>query len=323
MNAVIIQRPGGPEALHLAELPVPVPGPRDVVVQIAYSGVNFIDVYHRIGLYPVPLPATLGTEASGTVSAVGAEVTEVSVGDRVAYAVARGSYAEFAMVPASAVVPVPAGVGLDLAAALMLQGMTAHYLTKSTFPLQPGQTCLVHAAAGGTGALLVQMAKHVGARVIGTVSTAEKEAIARAAGADHVIRYTEQDFESETRQLTDGRGVDVVYDSVGKTTFDKSLNVLRHRGMLVLFGASSGPVPPFDPAVLNPKGSLYLTRPSLGHYVSTREELVWRATEVLDLAARGALTVRIDRSYPLADVADAHRTLEGRGTTGKLLVKVS
>lgn len=323
MNAVIIQQPGGPEALRLAELPVPVPGPRDVVVQVAYSGVNFIDVYHRIGLYPVPLPATLGTEASGIVSAVGAEVTEVAVGDRVAYAMARGSYAEYALVPASAVVPVPAGVGLDLAAALMLQGMTAHYLTKSTFPLQPGQTCLVHAAAGGTGALLVQMAKHLGARVIGTVSTAEKEAIASAAGADHVIRYTEQDFESETRRLTDGRGVDVVYDSVGKTTFEKSLNVLRTRGMLVLFGASSGPVPSFDPAVLNPKGSLYLTRPSLGHYVSTREELVWRATEVLDLAARGALTVRIDRTYALAEVADAHRTLEGRGTTGKLLIAVA
>lgn len=322
MKAIVVEEYGGPEQLRLVDLPMPEPGPADVVVEIAASGVNFIDVYFRTGLYKMPFPVGLGSEASGIVSAVGSEVREVSVGDRVAYAMTRGSYAEYARVPAASVVKLPGGVSLDQAAAVMLQGMTAHYLTRSTFALKPGDTCLVHAAAGGTGALVVQMAKSVGARVFGTVSTEEKAAIAREAGVDAVINYTTQDFQAEVRRLTDGRGVDVVYDGVGRTTYEKSLDSLRARGMLVLFGNASGAVPPVDPLLLNTKGSLFLTRPSLGHYIATRDELVWRASEVLDRVAAGTLTVRIDASYPLARAADAHRMLEGRGTTGKLLIDV-
>ena len=303
-------------------MPKPSPGPSDVIVKVAMSGVNFIDVYFRTGLYKMPTPVAIGSEAAGVVDSVGSDVTGFAPGDRVAYAMARGSYAEFAKVPAAQVVKVPDAVSFEQAAAVLLQGMTAHYLTRSTFPLKAGDTCLVHAAAGGTGALIVQMAKHLGARVIGTVSTPEKAAIAKAAGADDVIFYTEQDFAVETRRLTNGRGVDVVYDGVGKTTFDKSLDSLRARGMMVLFGASSGAVPPFDPGSLNPKGSLFLTRPSLAHYIATRDELAWRAKEVLDLVASGQLTVRIDASYPLDRAADAHRVLEGRGTTGKLLISI-
>jgi len=326
MKIIQVPEPGGPENMKLVDVPKPAPGAGQALVHIAASGVNFIDVYFRIGLYKADLPITLGNEGAGTVEAVGAGVTEVKPGDRVAYAMARGSYAEYALVPAAQLVPIPDGVDFRTAAAAMLQGMTAHYLTHSTFPLKKGDTCLVHAAAGGAGGLTVQMAKMLGARVFGTVSTEEKARIAREHGADEVIRYTEQDFEAEVKRLTDGApsgpGVDVVYDSVGKTTFDKSLNSLRPRGMLVLFGQSSGPVPPFDPNILNGKGSLFLTRPSLGHYIRTREELLWRAEDVLNWIASGKLKLRIDRAYPLAEAAAAHRALEGRHTAGKLVLTV-
>lgn len=321
MRAVVVEQFGGPEALTLVDLPKPVPGPGEVVVQVAVSGVNFIDVYFRTGLYKVPPPVAIGSEAAGVVDAVGEGVTDVAPGDRVAYAMARGSYAEFAKVPAAQVVKIPDGVSFEQAAAVLLQGMTAHYLTKSTYALKPGDTCLVHAAAGGTGALVVQMAKSLGARVFGTTSSAAKAAIATAAGADEVINYVEQDFAAEARRLTDGRGVDVVYDGVGKSTFEKSLDSLRVRGMLVLFGYASGAVTAIDPtAHLNAKGSLFVTRPGLANYIATRDELLWRAGEVMDMVASGALTVRIDAVYPLADAAEAHRALEGRRTTGKLLI---
>lgn len=321
MRAVVVEQFGGPEALTLVDLPTPVPGPGEVVVQVAVSGVNFIDVYFRTGLYKVPPPVAIGSEAAGVVEAVGEGVTDVAPGDRVAYAMARGSYAEFAKVPAAQVVKIPDGVSFEQAAAVLLQGMTAHYLTKSTYALKPGDTCLVHAAAGGTGALVVQMAKSLGARVFGTTSSAAKAAIATAAGADAVINYAEQDFAVEARRLTDGRGVDVVYDGVGKSTFEKSLDSLRVRGMLVLFGYASGAVTAIDPtAHLNARGSLFVTRPGLANYIATRDELLWRAGEVMDMVATGALTVRIDAVYPLADAAEAHRALEGRKTTGKLLI---
>jgi NADPH2:quinone reductase len=306
----------------LVDLPKPAPGPKQALVRIAFSGVNFVDVYYRNGLYKADMPATLGSEAAGTVEAVGPDVSEVAPGDRVAYAMVRGSYAEYAVVPAAQLVKIPDGVEFATAAAAMLQGMTAHYLTHSTFPLKNGDTALVHAAAGATGQLVVQMAKMRGARVFGTVSTEDKARIAREAGADETILYTERDVEVEVKRLTEGRGVDVVYDSVGKTTFDKSLGSLRPRGTLVLFGQSSGPVPPFDPAVLNARGSLFLTRPSLAHYVATREELLWRSGDVFDGVKSGALKLRIDRTYPLARAADAHRDLEGRRTSGKLLLEV-
>jgi NADPH:quinone reductase len=322
MKAILVEEFGGPEALKLMDVAVPTPGPTDVIVKIAASGVNFIDVYFRTGLYKVPPPLAIGSEAAGTISAVGREVTDIAPGDRVVYAMARGSYAEYAQVPAAQIVKIPDAVSFDRAAAAMLQGMTAHYLTRSTFPLKAGDTCLVHAAAGGTGALIVQMAKHVGARVIGTVSTPEKATVAKAAGADEIIFYTEQDFAVEARRLTAGRGVDVVYDGVGKTTFDKSLDSLRPRGMMVLFGYASGPVTSVDPSQLNTKGSLFLTRPGLASYIATREELVWRASEVMDMVAAGTLTVRIDATFPLARAGDAHRVLEGRGTTGKLLISI-
>jgi NADPH2:quinone reductase len=308
--------------MELVDAPAPTPGPKQALVKIAASGVNFIDVYFRTGLYKADLPITLGSEAAGTVEAVGPDVTEVAPGDRVAYAMARGSYAEYAVAPAWQLVKIPGHVEFTLAAAAMLQGMTAHYLTHSTYPLKSGDTCLVHAAAGGTGGLIVQMAKMLGARVLGTVSTAEKAQIARAHGADEIILYTQADFEAEARRLTGGRGVDVVYDSVGRTTFDKSLGSLRPRGTLALFGQSSGPVPPFDPTILNAKGSLYLTRPSLGHYVATRDELLWRAGDVLQWIDAGKLKVRIDSTYPLAEAAAAHRDLDGRRTAGKLLLTV-
>jgi NADPH2:quinone reductase len=294
-----------------------------VLVRIAASGVNFIDVYFRSGLYKADLPVTLGSEGAGTVEAIGQGVTEFAPGDRVAYAMVRGSYAEYAVVPEAMLVKIPGHVDFQTAAAAMLQGMTAHYLTHSTFPLKAGDTCLVHAAAGGAGGLIVQMAKMLGARVFGTVSTEAKARIARQAGADETILYTEQEFDVEVKRLSGGRGVDVVYDSVGKTTFDKSLNSLRPRGTLALFGQSSGPVPPFDPGTLNGKGSLYLTRPSLAHYVMTREELLWRATDVLKWIDSGQLKLRIDRTYPLADAAAAHRDLESRKTAGKLVLAVS
>jgi NADPH2:quinone reductase len=322
MKIIHVPTPGGPDAMRLVDVPVPQPGPGQALVRIAASGVNFIDIYFRIGLYKAELPITLGNEAAGTVEAIGPGVTEVAAGDRVAYAMARGSYAEYAVVPAAMLVKIPDGVDDRTAAAAMLQGMTAHYLTHSTYPLKPGDTCLVQAAAGGTGGLIVQMAKMLGARVFGTVSTEEKASAIRQLGADEAILYTQQDFEAEVKRLTGGRGVDVVYDSVGKTTFDKSLNSLRPRGTLALFGQSSGPVPPFDPTILNGKGSLFLTRPGLPHYVLTREELLGRAGDVLGWIAAGKLKLRIDRVYPLAQAAAAHRDLESRKTAGKLLLTV-
>jgi NADPH2:quinone reductase len=322
MKRIQVVETGGPEKMQLADVPTPVPGPGQALVRIAASGVNFIDVYFRTGLYKADLPVTLGSEAAGTVEAVAPGVTEVAPGDRVAYAMARGSYAEYAVVSAAQLVKLPAHLDFPTAAAAMLQGMTAHYLTHSTFALKSGDTCLVHAAAGGAGGLIVQMAKMLGARVFGTVSTQAKAEIARSHGADEIILYTEQDFEAEVKRLTAGRGVDVVYDSVGKTTFDKSLNCLRPRGLMALFGQSSGPVPPFDPVILNAKGSLFLTRPALGHYVATREELLWRAGDVLGWLDSGKLQLRIHRTYPLADAAAAHRDLESRKTAGKLLLTV-
>ena len=323
MKQIQVKEHGGPESMELVDVPTPQPGPGQALVRIAAAGVNFIDVYFRTGLYKATSPVTLGNEGAGAVEAVGPDVTDFKRGDRVAYAMTRGSYAEFAVVPSAVLVKIPDHVDFNSAAAAMLQGMTAHYLTHSTFPLKNGDTCLVHAAAGGAGGLIVQMARMLGARVYGTVSTEEKARIARAHGVDEAILYTSQDFEHEVRRLTDGRGVDVVYDSVGKTTFDKSLSSLRPRGMLALFGQSSGPVPPFDPSILNAKGSLFLTRPSLAHHILTRQELDWRAGDVLRWIEEGKLKLRIDRTYPLAEAASAHRDLEGRRTAGKLLLTVS
>ena len=320
MKAIHVKEPGGPESMQLVDVPTPAPGPKQALVRVAATGVNFIDVYFRTGLYKGDLPITLGSEAAGIVEAVGSDVTLVAPGDRVAYAMVRGSYAEYALVPEAQLVKLPETVDFPSAAAAMLQGMTAHYLTHSTFPLAPGQTCLVHAAAGGAGRLIAQMAKARGARVLGTVSSAEKAAVATAAGVDHAINYTETSFDDEVRRITAGDGVDVVYDSVGKTTFEKSLACLRPRGMLVLFGQSSGPVQPLDPQVLNTRGSIFLTRPSLAHYLLTREELLWRAGDVLTAVEHGTLNLRVDQTYPLAKAADAHRDLEARRTTGKLLL---
>jgi len=320
MNAIQVKQAGGPEAMELVELPVPQPKPNEAVVKLAASGVNFIDVYYREGRYKAVLPLTLGQEGAGEVSAVGSDVTSVKVGDRVAWTAVHGSYAEYAAVPADRLVPIPSGVTDQQAAATMLQGMTAHYLSHDTYPLKQGETALVHAAAGGVGLLLTQMAHNIGARVIATVSTEEKAELARAAGAHDVILYTKSDFETETKRLTGDKGVNVVYDSVGKTTFEKGLNVLRPRGMMVLFGGSSGAVPPFDLIALSQKGSLYLTRPSLAHYIATREELVARSAAVFGMIAAGKLKLRIEHTYPLAQAQQAHRELEGRKTTGKLLL---
>ena len=306
--------------MELADLPVPRPKANEAVVKIAAAGVNFIDVYNREGRYKASLPLVLGQEAAGVVSAVGADVQDVAVGDRVAYSSVLGSYAEYAAVPADRLVKIPAGVSEREAAAAMLQGMTAHYLLHDTYPLKKGETALIHAAAGGTGSLLVQMAHNIGARVIATVSTDEKAALARGAGADEIILYTQADFELETKRITGGKGVDVVYDSVGKTTFEKGLNVLRPRGMMALFGGSSGAVAPIDPLVLTQKGSLFLTRRSLGNYISTSEELQRRAGAVFGMIGDGKLKLRIEHTYPLAEAQRAHRDLEGRRTTGKLLL---
>jgi NADPH2:quinone reductase len=305
--------------MELVDLPVPQPKSNEAVVKIQAAGVNFIDVYNREGRYKSPLPLVLGQEAAGVVSALGSDVREVAVGDRVAYTSVPGSYAEYAAVPADRLVKIPAGVGEREAAAAMLQGMTAHYLSHDTYPLKKGETALIHAAAGGVGLLLVQMAHNLGVRVIATVSTEEKAKLARAAGADEVILYTQADFEAETKRLT-GKGVDVVYDSVGKTTFDKGLNLLRPRGMMVLFGGSSGAVAPIDPLVLTQKGSIFLTRPSLGNYIATPQELQQRAGAVFGMIGDGKLKLRIEHVYPLAGVQQAHRELEGRKTTGKLLL---
>jgi NADPH:quinone reductase len=323
MKQVQVKEPGGPERLTIADAPIPEPGPGQALVKIAASGVNFIDVYYRTGLYKADRPITIGSEAAGTVERIGPGVTEIAPGDRVAYVMARGSYAEYAVVPAAQLVRIPDRLDFVTAAGVMLQGMTAHYLTHSTCPLKPGDTCLVHAAAGGAGGLIVQMAHARGARVLGTTSTAAKAGIARQAGADEVILYTRTDFDVEARRLTDGRGVDVVYDSVGQSTFERSLNSLRPRGMLALFGQSSGSVPPFDPAILNAKGSLFLTRPSLAHYLLTRDELLWRAGDLFNALQTGALTFNLHRTFTLEQAPEAHRLLEGRATTGKLVLEIA
>jgi NADPH2:quinone reductase len=320
MKAIQVKQVGGPEVMELVDLPVPQPKATEAVVKLAASGVNFIDVYFREGRYKAPLPFVLGQEGAGVATAVGSEVKSVKVGDRVAWCGLLGSYAEYEAIAADRLVPVPEGVSDQQAAAAMLQGMTAHYLSHDTYPLKKGQTALIHAAAGGVGLLLVQMAHNVGARVIGTASTEEKAKLAHEAGADEVILYSQSDFEAETKRLTEGKGVDVVYDSVGKTTFEKGLNVLRPRGIMVLFGGSSGAVQPLDPIVLSQKGSLYLTRPTLVNYISTREELVARSGAVFGMISSGKLKLRIEYTYPLAEAQKAHRDLAGRKTTGKLLL---
>lgn len=320
MKAVRVHTPGGVDALRYEDVPTPTPKAGEALVKIEAVGINFIDIYIRSGLYKNPLPLTLGQEGAGVVEAVGPDVTEVKVGDRVAYSGVPGSYAEYAVVPAARLVQRPDGIDAKMGAAAMLQGMTAHYLAHSTYPLKAGDACLVHAAAGGVGLLLVQMAKMRGARVIGTVSTEDKAKLAREAGADEVILYTQQDFEAEVKRLTNGRGLQVVYDSVAKTTFEKSLNCLAPRGYMVLYGQSSGPVPPFDLAQLGAKGSLFITRPSLAHYTLTREELLQRAGDVLGWIRAGRLKLRIDQTFPLKDATEAHRRLEGRQSTGKLLL---
>jgi len=321
MKAIQVQKTGGPEVLTLVDLPVPKPKANEAVVKIAASGVNFIDVYFREGRYPSALQFVDGQEAAGTVTEVGSDVKSVKPGDRVAYSNVIGTYAEFAAVPADRLVHVPEKITDQQAAAAMLQGMTAHYLCHTTYQLKKGDTALIHAAAGGVGLLLVQMAKKIGARVIGTAGSEEKAKLARDAGADEVIVYANQDFEAETKRLTDGKGVHVVYDGVGQTTFDKGLNVLRPRGHMVLFGASSGPVPPVDPIKqLMAKGSLTLTRPSLIHYVSTREDLQQRAGDIFSMVGAGKLKLRISQTYKLEEVQQAHRDLEERKTTGKILL---
>jgi NADPH2:quinone reductase len=320
MKAIRVHTPGGPEALQYEDAPTPTPKAGEALVKIEAIGVNFIDIYIRSGLYKNPLPLTLGQEAAGVVEVVGPNVTEVQVGDRVAYSGTPGSYAEYAVVPATRLVKVPPDLDAKSAAAAMLQGMTAHYLANTTYPLKAGDAALVHAAAGGVGLLLVQMAKMRGARVFGTVSTDVKAKLAKEAGADETILYTQQDFEAEVKRLTDGRGVQVVYDSVAKTTFEKGLNALAPRGYMVLYGQSSGPVPPFDLAQLGAKGSLFITRPSLAHYTLTREELLQRAGDVLGWIRAGQLKLTIDQTFPLKNAAEAHRRLEGRQSIGKLLL---
>jgi NADPH:quinone reductase len=320
MKAIRVHQTGGPETLLYEEVPAPTPGPGQARIKLHAIGVNFIDIYHRTGLYKMPLPLIPGMEGAGVVDALGENVSGVSRGERVAYAMNLGSYAEYALVNAWQLVTLPEKIDFRMGAAAMLQGMTAHYLTHASYPLQRGQTALVHAAAGGVGLLLIQIAKMIGARIIGTVSTEEKEALARDAGADHVIRYDIRDFEAEVKNITQGRGVDVVYDSVGRVTFDKSLNCLKRRGMMVLFGQSSGPVPPVDLTILNAMGSIFITRPSLAHYSGTQEEIDWRAGDILEWVADGKLNLRIDRSFPLQDAAKAHQALEGRHTKGKVLL---
>jgi NADPH2:quinone reductase len=320
MKAIQVQKIGGPEALALVDLPVPKPKANEAVVKIAAIGVNFIDVYFREGRYPSALPFVDGQEAAGRVTEVGSEVKSVKPGDSVAYTGVIGAYAEYATVPADRLVHVPDKITDQQAAAAMLQGMTAHYLVNSTYPLKKGETALIHAAAGGVGLLLVQMAKSIGARAIGTVGSEEKAKLAREAGADEVIVYTQQDFEVETKRLTENKGVHVVYDGVGKSTFEKGLNVLRPRGYMVLFGGASGAVRPFDPIALSQKGSLFLTRPSLIHYIATRQYLEQRSNDVFNMILAGKLRLRIGHVYKLEEVQQAHRDLEGRKTTGKILL---
>jgi NADPH2:quinone reductase len=322
MKAVFVNAPGGADQMQYADLPTPQPGKGQALVKIIATGVNFIDVYFRTGLYKAEPPIQLGMEAAGVVEAIGEGVTGLNPGDRVAYAMARGSYAEFAVIPAWQLVPMPDGLDFESAAATMLQGMTAHYLSHSTFPLGSGHTCLVHAAAGGVGLLLTQIAKMLGATVIGTVGTDEKAALAKQAGADHVVVYTRDDFQAAAREFTGGKGVDVVYDSVGASTFMKSLDSLRPRGMMVTYGNASGPVPAIEPLLLNQKGSLFLTRPSLAYYASNREELLWRSGDLFKWIQEGKLKLRVEHKYPLANAAQAHKDLESRKTTGKLILLV-
>ncbi len=321
MKAIAIERNGGPDVLTLGDVATPTPGPGEALVRIEAAGVNYIDVYFRMGTYPAPgFPFVVGQEGAGVVEALGPDVTELHVGDRVAYAGVMGSYAEYAKVPAARLVRVPGGVCAHVAAAIMLQGMTAHYLVNSTWPLAAGQTALVHAGAGGVGLLLTQLAKAKGAKVVTTVSTAEKAQLSREAGADLVIDYTTENFVEKARAFTGGKGVDVAYDSVGKTTWQGSIDSLRPRGMFVLFGGSSGPVPPFDLQLLNQKGSLFATRPSLAHHIATRDELVMRAESLFASVLAGDLKMRVEHTYPLADAAQAHTDLEARKTTGKLVL---
>jgi NADPH:quinone reductase len=320
MKAIRIHTPGGPEALQYDDVAEPTPGAGQAVVKLAAAGVNYIDVYFRTGAYKAPLPLIIGLEGAGTVSAVGQGVTDAKVGDTVAWTGVPASYAQMTAVPVDRLVKLPAGMAPKDGAAAMLQGMTAHYLVKSSYPLKKGDTCLVHAAAGGVGLLLCQMGKMLGATVIGTVSTEEKAALAKGAGADHVILYSKQDFEPEVKRITGGRGVDVVYDGVGATTFDKSLSCLRPRGFMILFGAASGPVPPLDLQTINQRGSLFVQRPSLNHHIAAREELVQRAGDVLGWIRDGKIKLRVEHQFPLAQAADAHRALEGRKTTGKILL---
>ena len=320
MKAIRVYEAGGPEVLRYEDVPDPQPGPGEARVKIEAAGLNYIDTYYRTGLYATPFPFTPGSEAAGVVDAVGADVTVVKPGDRVAYCLTLGAYAEYAIVPAAKLVPVPDSLSTEVAAALILQGMTAHYLTISTYPLKSSDVALVHAAGGATGQLLVQLAKRSGAGVIGTAGSEEKAALARQAGADAVIMYETEDFEAEVKRLTQGHGVDVVYDSVGLTTFAKSLNCLSPRGLMVLFGQSSGPVPPIDLQILNQKGSLFVTRPTLGHYIASRSELISRAGDIFMWAVSGELAVRIDRVLPLSEVAEAHRLLQSRQTAGKVLL---
>ncbi len=321
MRLILVEKTGGPEVLRPAERPRPEPGAGEVRVKVGAAGVNFIDIYQRQGLYPMPLPFVPGNEGAGTVEALGAGVSDFMVGDRVAWCGALGAYAEMACVPARQLVKLPAGLDVRAGAALMLQGMTAHYLTHSSYPLKRGEICLVHAAAGGVGLLLVQVARRLGARILATVSSEEKAALAHAAGADEVIFYERQDFVAEVHRLTAGAGVAVVYDSVGRSTFDKSLDCLAPRGYLVLFGQSSGPVPPFDLQVLNRKGSLFVTRPTLAHYTRSRDELQWRAGDIFGWAADGSLKLRIDSELPLAEAAAAQTRLASRQSAGKILLR--
>ena len=320
MKAVRIHAPGGPEAMKYEDASQPAPKAGEALVKVDAAGLNYIDVYFRTGQYKAELPLTLGMEAAGTVAAVGPDVTDVKAGDKVAYTGVPGAYAEYAVVPAARLFMLPAGLTTKQGAAMMLQGMTAHYLATSTYPLKSGDTCLVHAAAGGVGLLLCQIAKMRGARVIGTVSTEAKAKLAREAGADETILYTTQDFEAEVKRLTGGKGLQVVYDSVGKTTFDKGFNCLAPRGLMALYGQSSGPVGTFDPQVLNAKGSLFFTRPSLNHHIITRAELLQRAGELAGWIREGKLRLRIDHEFRLEDAGEAHRALEGRRTTGKVLL---
>lgn len=323
MKAVFVNTPGGIDQLQYADVPAPTPAAGQALVKIAVSGVNYIDVYFRTGLYKADPPIVLGMEAAGVVEAISEGVTHLKPGDRVAYAMSRGSYAEYAVVPAWQLVPVPEGLDDKSAAAIMLQGMTAHYLATSTFPLSAGNTCIIHAAAGGVGLLLVQIAKMRGARVIATVGNAEKGELAKQAGADDIVIYTEQDFQVEARRLTGGKGVDVVYDSVGASTFHKSLDSLRPRGMMVSYGNASGPAPAIEPLLLSQKGSLFLTRPTLAAYAANREELLARTGDLFGWVGSGKLNLRVEHTYPLRDAGRAHTDLEARKTTGKLLLLVS